>query len=64
VIPKGSITINGTSLTVVKEWKDFLSVWLIPLTQEVTNLGMLQVWDKVNLEFDLVGKYIFKQNRD
>lgn len=64
VIPKGSITINGTSLTVVKEWKDFLSVWLIPLTQEVTNLWMLQVWDKVNLEFDLVGKYIFKQNRD
>jgi riboflavin synthase alpha subunit len=49
---------------VVQDGKDFLSVWLIPLTQEVTNLGMLQVWDKVNLEFDLVGKYIFKQNRD
>jgi riboflavin synthase len=43
VIPKGSITINGTSLTVVQDGKDFLSVWLIPLTQEVTNLGMLQV---------------------
>lgn len=60
IIPKGSITINGTSLTIVLDepWK--LAVSLIPITQEMTNLWELKLWDKVNLEFDLVGKYIYK----
>lgn len=60
IIPKWSITINWTSLTIVQEWADFLSVCLIPITQEITNLWTLKVWDKVNLEFDIVGKYIYK----
>lgn len=62
IIPKWSITINGVSLTIVKEGENFLSVSLIPLTQKITNLWDLKVWDKVNLEFDLVGKYILKAN--
>lgn len=60
IIPKWSITINWTSLTIVKYSKDFVSVSLIPLTQEVTNLWDLKVWDIVNLEFDLMWKYIAK----
>lgn len=61
VIKKWSITINWTSLTVVEEWAWFLSVWLIPITQEITNLWYLKIWDKVNLEFDIVWKYILKK---
>lgn len=64
IIPKGSITINGVSLTIVQEWKNFLSVCLIPITQEITNLGNIKIWDKVNLEFDIVGKYIYKNNHE
>lgn len=62
IIPKWSITINWVSLTIVKEWADFLSVSLIPITQEITNLWDLNIRDKVNLEFDLVWKYIYKNN--
>lgn len=58
VIEKWSITINGVSLTVVHVAPWYLSVWLIPLTQEVTNLGELTLWDTVNFEFDMFGKYV------
>lgn len=60
IIQKGSITINGVSLTIVDQWKDFLSVSLIPLTQEITNLWDFKMEDNVNLEFDMMGKYISK----
>jgi len=60
IIKKWSITINWVSLTIVDEWEDFLSVSLIPLTQEITNLWDLEVWNKVNLEFDMMWKYINK----
>ncbi|QFR39042.1 riboflavin synthase [Candidatus Gracilibacteria bacterium 28_42_T64] len=60
IINKGSITINGVSLTIVDDGKDFLSVSIIPLTQEITNLGLLKTGDIVNLEFDMIGKYINK----
>ncbi|MDD3645886.1 MAG: riboflavin synthase [Candidatus Gracilibacteria bacterium] len=60
IIDKGSITINGVSLTIVDNGDDFLSVSLIPLTQEITNLGELKVGDAVNLEFDMLGKYVQK----
>lgn len=63
IIPKWSITINWVSLTIVQEAKNLLSVCLIPITQEITNLWTLKVWDKVNLEFDIVGKYIYKNNK-
>lgn len=60
IIQKWSITINGVSLTIVAEWIDFLTVSLIHLTQEITNLWNLKVEDSVNLEFDMMGKYISK----
>ncbi|MDD3793679.1 MAG: riboflavin synthase [Candidatus Gracilibacteria bacterium] len=60
VIEKGSITINGVSLTVVDDKKDYLSVSIIPHTQSITNIGLLKVGDTVNLEFDILGKYINK----
>jgi len=58
LIPKGSITINGVSLTVVEIWSGRYTVWLIPLTQEITNLWEIKIGDLVNLEFDMIGKYI------
>ncbi len=58
VISKWSITINGVSLTVVDNEKWRLSVSIIPHTWNETNLWMLTTWDSVNLEFDMLGKYI------
>jgi len=60
IIEKWSITINWVSLTIVEDWKDFLSVSIIPLTQEITNIWDLEIWSIVNLEFDILGKYINK----
>jgi riboflavin synthase len=57
-IEKGSITINGTSLTLFDVSDDGFSVAIIPYTYEHTNIHRLQVGDKVNLEFDLIGKYV------
>ena len=58
VIEKGSITVNGTSLTVIDAQKDRFSVAIIPYTHEHTNFHQIQVGDYVNLEFDMIGKYI------
>lgn len=63
IIEKWSITINWVSLTIVEDWKDFLSVSVIPLTQEITNIWDLKIWDNVNLEFDIFGKYVNKMNK-
>jgi riboflavin synthase len=57
-VPKGSITINGTSLTVVDSKDDYFSVAIIPYTYEHTVFKHLKVGDKVNLEFDIIGKYV------
>lgn len=57
-VPKGSITINGVSLTVVDSFPDAFSVAIIPHTWEKTNLGQLTSESKVNLEFDVLGKYV------
>lgn len=57
-IPKGSIAVNGISLTVVQSAKDYFSVHIIPYTWEHTNLKTLKIKDIVNLEFDIFGKYI------
>jgi riboflavin synthase len=59
-IEKGSITINGVSLTVVNSKKNEFSVAIIPYTFEHTNFNSLKVNDIVNLEFDVLGKYIQK----
>jgi riboflavin synthase len=59
-IEKGSITVNGVSLTVVDSKKDSFSVAIIPYTFEHTNFNSIKIGDKVNLEFDVLGKYIQK----
>lgn len=60
VIEKGSIALNGTSLTVYDISKDFFSVTIIPYTYNFTNFHELKVNDSVNIEFDLLGKYILR----
>ena len=57
-VPKGSITINGVSLTVVQSEENLFSVHIIPFTINHTNFGKLKVGQKVNLEFDIIGKYV------
>ena len=59
-VPQGSITMNGISLTVAKSEDYQFSVAIIPYTWEFTNMNTLKVGDKVNLEFDIIGKYITK----
>jgi len=57
-VPKGSICLNGISLTVVNSETGLFSVSIIPYTWENTNLRYLKKGDKVNLEFDIIGKYV------
>lgn len=59
-VPKGSICINGISLTVVDSQDGLISVAIIPYTWEHTNLNKLTVGSVVNLEFDILGKYMQK----
>ncbi|MDO5970355.1 riboflavin synthase [Flavivirga aquimarina] len=59
-IEKGSITINGTSLTVVNSKKDTFSVAIIPYTYKHTNFNTFEIGTIVNLEFDVLGKYVSK----
>lgn len=58
VIEEGSITINGVSLTVAKKERRRIAIALIPHTLEKTNLGLLHIGDEVNVEVDLIGKYV------
>ena len=57
-VSKGSIAINGVSLTVVDSAAGRFSVCIIPYTYEHTTFGLLQAGDQVNLEFDVIGKYV------
>jgi riboflavin synthase len=59
-IEKGSITIDGTSLTVIDSGIDTFSVAIIPYTYEHTRFNSYQVGSTVNLEFDMIGKYVAK----
>ncbi|MEZ4937109.1 MAG: riboflavin synthase [Crocinitomicaceae bacterium] len=59
-VEKGSITVNGISLTVVNSKDKEFSVAIIPFTLDHTNLRHLKVGDTVNLEFDIIGKYVAK----
>ncbi len=58
VIPQGSITIEGVSLTVADCARDWAEVALIPETQERTNLGTLETGETVNIECDVIAKYV------
>lgn len=59
-VEKGSVCVNGISLTVVNSWENTFSVAIIPYTFEHTNFKNLKVGDVVNIEFDILGKYIAK----
>ncbi|MCB0637593.1 MAG: riboflavin synthase [Lewinella sp.] len=58
LVDKGSVCINGVSLTVVEPTEDTFSVAIIPYTYENTNFQQIQPGHRVNLEFDVIGKYI------
>lgn len=62
-IEKGSICVNGVSLTVVNSHEDQFSVAIIPYTLEHTTFNNLKKGDKVNLEFDILGKYVQEMYR-
>ncbi|MDE6126886.1 MAG: riboflavin synthase [Muribaculaceae bacterium] len=57
-VEKGSVTVNGVSLTVCDSEADSFRVAIIPYTSELTNIGDLEVGSVVNIEFDIIGKYI------
>ncbi len=61
LIPKGSITIDGISLTLVEVNENYFSVHIIPVTLEDTSLKSLKSGSVVNLESDLIGKYVYHQ---
>ncbi len=60
MVPKGSIAVDGVSLTLVDVWSDSFSIMLIPHTLEVTTLGTLSINAKVNLETDMLAKHVQK----
>ncbi|MBF0331459.1 MAG: riboflavin synthase [Candidatus Omnitrophica bacterium] len=60
VVPKGSVAIDGISLTVGAVKKDWFAVYFIPHTLEVTTIGSKKIGDQVNIETDLLAKYILK----
>ena len=59
-VPQGSITVDGISLTVAHSGENEFAVAIIPYTWEHTNLKNLEIGSKVNLEFDIIGKYVAK----
>ncbi len=63
IIPKGSITVNGVALTIASPKNSTFRVALVPHTLEHTTLSSLKAGDKVNLEFDMIGKYIVGKDR-
>jgi len=58
IVPKGSVCVNGVSLTVVEAGRDFFSVAIIPFTFEHTNFNSIREGDTVNIEYDVIGKYV------
>ena len=61
-VEKGSVAVNGVSLTVCESGKDTFAVNIIPYTHDHTNFCDIKVGDKVNLEFDIIGKYLARLN--
>lgn len=65
IVEKGSVAVDGISLTVVKTGRNFFSVVIIPHTAEVTTIGIKEPGDTVNIETDIIGKYVEKMlNRE
>ncbi len=61
IVDKGSVSINGVSLTVVDPTEDSFGVAIIPYTYEHTNFKTFEIGHEVNIEFDIIGKYVAKQ---
>ena len=61
VIEKGSVSVNGTSLTLFNVKKDAFTVAIIPYTYEHTSICEVDIGTKVNIEFDIIGKYLLRQ---
>lgn len=61
LVPKGSVAVSGVSLTVAALGPSSFEAELVPLTLEATNLGLLRAGSKVNLECDMIGKYVYNQ---
>lgn len=61
-VEKGSVTVNGVSLTVVNSKNNSFQVAIIPFTYEVTNFHTFKAGSVINLEFDIIGKYLSKLN--
>ncbi len=61
LVPKGSVALDGVSLTVVDAEPDWFSVSLIPHTLKVTTMSQLKSGSKVNIEYDIIGKYVARQ---
>ena len=64
MVYKGSICINGVSLTVTKTINQEIEVAIIPYTYEHTNFKQIEVGDLVNIEFDILGKYLLKNSKN
>ena len=64
IVPKGSVTLDGVSLTVGDVRKTFFSVYLIPFTLEVTTLGINKKGDRINIETDILAKYVLAGSKD
>jgi riboflavin synthase len=58
IVEKGSIAIDGISLTVAGLGRDWFRVWIIPHTRNITNLRNRRIGEKVNLETDILAKYV------
>lgn len=63
IVSKGSIAVDGVSLTVVSVGRDYFTCALIPTTRRVTTLGFRRPGERVNLELDILGKYVRKPSR-
>ncbi len=63
VIPKGSVAVNGISLTIARLLDDAFTIHIIPHTWQATNLSQAAAGDPVNIETDMVGKYILRQQQ-
>lgn len=61
LVPKGSVTVDGISLTVGQVGQNYFDVYLIPYTLKVTTLGLKKIGDSVNIETDILAKYLFEK---
>jgi riboflavin synthase len=58
IVPKGSIAVDGISLTVVDTGEDWFTVWIVPHTWQVTNLSTRKLGDRLNIETDILARYV------